>query len=950
MRKILLFIACILLIISCREYETDLDQSVNVNAQSMLTLSGPGNNIFVGTVYPVELILNSVHQLGDYQVSAVYTTDKAAKIVRPSDGKTYITGRDTMLITAHQPTYINVLPMEPGLCRLVVTVKDLQGNEIGTKEINFEAVSPDLSIMLLKDGAEIQKLFDRPALLQSRGNFVIRAFSLREDLSTAEINVATVGSSIRLVDQPTPTFRAATDQELASAPEHIRTRAEGVTGLYVADMPIEYDAVELGVTKLNFSAVSDHADVVVKDSIKVIDGTWLASITNAPYNSQLKQYIRPEAWAGAVDSIAYLIDVNYNNVGSTKFRVKFEVGEPLKTRLSQKRSGHLTADDNYKANQWYDFSNYLAGKIYFYAADGSGTYSDVVKISFQNGEAGAIQEYNVHIQFKQTGTFDFSVMFKRNSEYSPIAIEDGNLPVEQINLSEISNITTPILIQAIDNNPYSKFDYRITQISTNPSHRTLAHSYAEHNTGIIYGQWSAASTHYISNNNNIELFLVAASQYYESLLGELFIDYALKRVSDNLEKTVRKRIQIIDDRIDFAMALVDGQANPNVYQNQQASVFQLTYKTPWMNSDKYKLIVESSDPSVVEVYVANPNLSFSPVVFGTPSNAPASHSPVGEPLGLRTIGLIQLKGKKIGETTLSFTLRDEASGATKKITQRVSTLADPISYVHQPANAYNQITSLNDIPSVAFGETIHSRYMPRVKLRVSSDVKYSGNNTGKFTVRFTKSNTEFSNNTRVYLETVGYVTFDSDIILDVDRDYFYVLSPEDNSDAWYPINYKREIEVTITKADLEIPITTSKLPVSYQIREYKPMVLGQASGTHISHGAWGSPTQNPGDTFIEGEYTYEYVLFEYRANANYFLIPSISASNDGVVLPDKVSIAGSAIHRTTLVRLSGGGGFVASGNPPPDQYFCVLSGEIKDAFGHKYTISYNVPESEIERW
>ena len=811
----LLLIATAVAAVACQEYTVDLDQTVKVEISSMLKMMPADQYAFVGTSYPVFITLNSVHNLGEYDVAVNYTlNNKPAKIQIPGGSKEY-SKDDSILVKTGVKKEIILTPLETGTYRISFTFKTAQGKEIGFDEINFEVTAPDMALMILKNDAEVLSLYERPAYIETSDNFTVRAFSLTEPLGNATLRVEQAGSSIVLKGTIRPgSVRLASAEDLTSAPAYIRTAAATTSGgISVADFDIEYDAVEIGKTKLKFTANSEHAQAILSDSINITAGNWGVVFNNTIYDENLKQFVRPDTWAGLTDSINYLIDVNFNNVGSRVFKVKFESLYPEKTALTWAKNLPWEVGSTYDYGEWYDFSDNLAGKVFYYATPGAGAYSDVIKITVKNGELGSEVEQHIKITFKQTEDFDFAVTFKHKS------LPGDDPPVnDTILYSELENITTLVRLAVSDENPYSTFDYKIIQENADAVYRNIRYAYGSSDYSVRYGYFEASNTQYIQNY--IDLSLVITNQSYDAYFGEFDFKYTARRVLDNKEKEITKHIVILDDRLDFNLGMAPGNARTDVYKNEPVTMFQVLYKTPSTNADDYDLTVSADNEATADVYLADKSLAYQKAQYNETVIPPATNAPDGRALAQINSGLVQIKGHTPGTATIAFKLRHKVTGAEKTITQTITCQDDPINYTLVPHVARD--ADGYDVPASEFGSTIHKRMHPRFKLRVSSSVNYSGNNNGRVKVRFIKKS-DLVNEARVFNDKHQVQIFDTYYSLNVDTDHIFELRPAGNAREWaMPAGAEQQVQIEILRDNEEYAFTAQE-EVEYTLRDYIPM-------------------------------------------------------------------------------------------------------------------------------
>ena len=441
-------------------------------------------------------------------------------------------------------------------------------------------------------------------------------------------------------------------------------------------------------------------------------------------------------------------------------------------------SAKQDASTMYDSNKWYDFSEKKNGKLY-YVFLSPPDFADTIFISMQNGELGSIIKYKLFVSSKQSADFDVNATFK------PILADE----FDEINYSELMyGINDPVTLVVTDENLYSKFDYEIGTQNVNEIQKYITHNDRKpelENLSIVpYNTWLAYDYGHITKTKSFKIVCTdSRDQNASSYLANTFNwVYSVKRISDGKTKSVTRKIRILDDRLKFVIDLVPGIANESTYQNQMTTMYQLKYQTPSISADDYTITVISNNEDAADVYLMNKDMSFRKTSFDIPEIPPASHNLDGSPLAANNSGLIQIKGKQPGKAVLTFTLRHKATGATATVTKTVTTIADPVKFVIEPAPTIDAMNVEHD--AVPFGGIFHTYQNPRFKIRLSGNSEYPGNTQGEATVIFSTVPSIINvAQLTIFRETYYHtkVTYGEPVQLQYDVDYFItVTAPVDH--------------------------------------------------------------------------------------------------------------------------------------------------------------------------
>ncbi|MDR0659678.1 MAG: hypothetical protein LBG19_02520 [Prevotellaceae bacterium] len=884
MKKLLASLAFLTLLgfVSCREYAEDkTSREVAVTMNTVLNSFTGGNSVgFVGNTYSLGLCVNSKFGIGGYPVSMTYSCNKNLEV---SEQPKVYSQNDTLGFSLAQERVLGVKVKEIGVHRLSLTFKDNTGAILAVEELNFEIAAPDLTIMILKNGAALDKLDDIPHFIEQESSFVIRTFSLKESLEDGKVGVTLqrVGTSVELKNWEDGETKYSTSlqtystrssaKELDKLPEYVRELVRQNVEVSQADFVVEHKNVAEGETGLNLVAKTNNASVALTDKITVRQGSWGFFINNATYDQQSHQYSRPEHWVGEVDSLDYTIDVNYFNVGSSVFKVKFEVvGDPTKINLHWQKELPVNADESnfYGFGQWYDFSDKLTGKIY-YTVIGGDAHDDVVKIIVKNGELGQEVTAAVAVKAKQTADFKLGVQFKQLTESGDEAVVNDTILYSEL----VNGIQKPVVIKVQDDNPTSLFDYKLIQDNANVIQNKLRHVWGDDYT-IVYGSYAAKATQYISEQ--LSLTLVATNQNWEGYLGDFDIEYTVKRVIDGKEKTVKKHVVVVDDRLDFQLESLVGTLDGFI--NEPVNMFRVKYLEGFHYTN-LEMKVYTDDNTVMFTEFMTPTQEFTRVNMGEFATPPASHN--GANPIVNGGAVLRIIGAKVGTYNVHFLLRDKISGAQKTLTRTITVKDDPVQYSIVAAGSIDFMGKVRE--AVPLNGSHHVREMARIRLRILSSSLYSGNTAaGTAKVVFIKNNNGQNNIIRLRMTDHpagggSAITYGDTYTLDIEKDYYLVLDTDPGNNANL-IGLDKQFELQITKAhNLDTPIESEIEEFKYKVRNYSPPSYNYSLGTKnrtLKSNNSSQGLQFCGDT----EYTYQITTTVYNVTAK---VTSVSINGAG---------------------------------------------------------------------
>jgi len=810
--KTILLICATLLLITCREFKDNpLPRDITVNIETSLT-----EGVFVNNEYSISYIVKQVNRVSNFPVTATYTVSRKAVIT--SGAKEY-SDRDTLMFEMKKPRKITIKPTETGTYRLTMTFRDDKGTVIGTDELNFSVGAPDLDIYFVMNGSRVQNLNQTPNFQEYEGLFIVRVTSATEELNKGRLKLTAniTGASVEVKNWKDNEAKISQANDLPQT----------------VDFIVEYKNISIGETEFKFTAESQNSKASVSSSMTVQESKPGTLTLNTTYNQQGNFYSRPLLWVGQTDEVSYLIQPDPQAV-SNVYRMRFEMKDPMKLVLfnTGDPAQHF-AENMYEPNRWYDFSNKLSGSIFYVFPLETSSYKDTIFISLQNGEMGAINRYKLFVSCRQSDDFDFNVTFR------PTLI-DG---YDEIKLSELrdNNINDFVKLSVLDENPYSKFDYQLSWQNMNSFQSSIRQTLPKANYSgqfdLSYVVWLGNEFGYLVNSNpasgsvelkkNLQLICrqVPTEDNAGGYLGTFNWVYEVRRESDGKRKTVTRQIRVVDDRMASKIEFADeNKANREwTYQNETVTMYQLFFSTPSIFSTDYELTVLSTNVNVADVYLMNPNGTFRLATFGNAEVPPSSHNGATA-ISANNAGRIQIKGKQPGTATLTFALKHKPSGATKSITKTVTTTADPVQFIIEPAPTIDNMNV--ERGAVSFGGTFHPRQNPRFKIRLHKSSLFSGNTTGTADVVFTTT-PSLTNVARLTIRGGSYsntsVAYGSTVQLAYDTDYFVtVASP--TAHPWnVPIGSEQFVNITLTKATNQQTtiVHNENNTVRYTLRAYQ---------------------------------------------------------------------------------------------------------------------------------
>jgi hypothetical protein len=608
---------------------------------------------------------------------------------------------------------------KPGTYRFLIQFfKENKKDEIlGKYEFTFVIGTPDLNMYIVMDGKRIDNLYGQQSFLETDGEFLVRVLSEKEDLNKGRLTLTAniTGSSVQVLNWKDRESKISQSDDLPQT----------------VDFLVQYKNILVGKTRFFFTAQSQNSSAILKDSINIVENKPGTLTFAATYDEETNFYSRPQLWVGQTDSVDYIIqkdpESNYN-----AFRIMFEMKDPTKLWFfNTGDESKQNASTNYEANKWYDFSDKMTGKLY-YMFPSPQTYQDTVYISLQNGTQGKIIKYKLFLSCKQSDDFDFSVAFKTT-------LVNG---YDEIKLSELKNgVDDLVTLSVSDKNPYSQFDYELGGSNINDVQRNIVQTALKEGypnlIDLPYGEWLGRDFGYLFNTKTFKVIcnILPNDANADGYIGTFNWTYTLKRASDDKRKSVTRQIKIIDDRLSFLIDMAPGNSRESIYQNETITAYQLKYKSPSLSAEDYVITITSSNEDIADVYLVNKDLTFRKVTFGAAETSPASHNPSGSMLAVSEIGKIQIKGKQPGTAILSFTLKHKISGASGTITKTVTTIADPVQYVIEPAPTLDFMSK--ERTAIPFGGQFHTYQNPRFKIRLNKASGYSANTSGTASVVFT---------------------------------------------------------------------------------------------------------------------------------------------------------------------------------------------------------------------
>ena len=324
-----------------------------------------------------------------------------------------------------------------------------------------------------------------------------------------------------------------------------------------------------------------------------------------------------------------------------------------------------------------------------------------------------------------------------------------------------------------------------------------------------------------SQNDDLPKMVDFFVEYQNALVGET--EFVFTAQSQNSIAVLRSSMNVQEN---FSIELAPGnpRESASAYQNETITAFQLKYKTPSILADDYTITVTSNNEDVADVFLMNKDLLFRKTLFGVAEIPPASHNSNGSLLSADNSGLIQIKGKKPGIAILSFTLIHKASGVSGTITKTVTTIADPVQFVIEPAPTIDAKNIERD--AIPFGGVFHTYQNPRFKIRLLNNSDYPENTQGVAIVTFSTA-PSLINVAQLTISGGVFdnidITHDTPIHLFYDMDYFVTVSAPTSLPWDAPVGTEPFLNIRMTKAtNLQTPIVAEYDDiVKYRLRAYK---------------------------------------------------------------------------------------------------------------------------------
>jgi hypothetical protein len=826
-------LATVLVTTTCNDredYFANANLGVTVALESPLTGCTESHPGFINLDYAFDITLTPEYSKANpLPLVAKFACENAAgNFILSMGNKPYTTNDTIVFKSLTKKMKLNV--SKPGTYKFLIQFfrENSQDEILGQYEFAFVIGSPDLNMYIVRDGKRVENMDETANFLGYEGSFIVRVNSDKEDLNKGRLKLTAgiTGGSVQVKNWKDRETKISQTDDL---PETV-------------DFLVEYKNVQTGRTKFVFTAQAQNSSATLKDSMTVREALPGSLVLQTAYSEEKDYYSREQLWVGQPDSVAYLITPDPKAV-SDVFRMKFEMADPGKVWLFDSRDQHY-GNHQYLANQWYDFSGRLNGKIYIISPSGA-SYSDTIKISLQNGGMGPITTYKLFVSYKQSDDFDFKATFKPE-------LTDG---YDVIKLSELTDgIVNPVVLAVNDENPYSKFDVELGFQNMNEAHRNIVQRATKighvNLDNLLYGRWIGMDYGYMNGENNTKNFKIVCLIAPTNQTASAYIEhpfnwsYNIKRLSDGKIKTVTRKIRIIDDRMAFSIDMAPGNTREWTYQNETVTAYQLKYGAPSLSADDYFLTVTSTDEAVADVYLVNRDLSFAKAIFGAMDGTPpASHNPGpnASMLSPGDIGKMQIKGKQPGTAVLSFTLKHKVSGASKTITKTVTTTADPVEYVIEPATTIDAMQK--ERAAVPFGGQFHSYQNPRFRIRLAKSKVYAPNTGGTATVVFSTAGT--LTNVAVLKRDGMAVSYGEPVQMAYDTDYFItVASPA--AHPWnVPAGAEQWLNIKMTKATgQETPIEAElNGAVRYTLRAYRKPAF-EVTAAPASEGTNGQETVN----------------------------------------------------------------------------------------------------------
>jgi len=779
---------------------------------------------FINNLYFARYTLVSKDNRWNIPVTATYSISKSAKVTA---GVKEYSQQDTLMFTTNKTRELKVMPTEHGTYRFLMTFKDNSEIVIGANELNFGVEVPDLNMHIVRDGNRVQNLNDTENLLEYEGSFIVRVLSEKEALNNGKLTLSAniTGSSVN--------SKNWNDGD-------IKTSKAGDSP-HLVDFIVDYKNINLGKTDFVFTASSKMTSVVLQDNMNIRESyPCTFTLPETSYNQEKKYYSRPQLWVGETDYVNYNIDPHPKAVSNLR-RLKFEIKDPSKLSLynGDPNQGN---PQKYATNIWHDFSNRLNGKLY-YMFQSTGNYSDTIYIYSQTGELGPVTKHKLFVSCRQTDDFGFEVSFKP-------ALAGG---YDEILFTDLPGITNPVTLKVTDANPFSKFDYKVTT-NANTVQQGIIHrgaNTAGTTVNVAFNSWLANTFGYLTggtaSGNTKSFNIICTNTPANGHVGVFNWIYDITRQSDNKTKKITRQIKIIDNRVNFSININPG-GKESVYQNETSTTYRLMYDTPSLSANDYQLIITSTNANVADVYLQKEDRTFRKATFAGVETPPATHNYGGTSLGTES-GRMQIKGKQPGTATLTFTLKHKASGTEKSVTKTVTTIADPIQFLIEPAPTLDAMSK--ERPAIPFGGQFHTYQNPRFKIRLQKSSLYSGNTEGAASVVFSTT-PSLTNVARFILKggisgNPGYhsstnVSYGTAIEMAYDTDYWITVTAPAAHPWNVPVGSEQFLKVTMTKAtNQEIKIHAESNVINYKLRAYSAPNYNY-SGEVQNEGSCNNPT------------------------------------------------------------------------------------------------------------
>ena len=798
-----LIVSSMLFFTACNDradYFSITDLKIDISVETPLTACTSGYPGFINLDYALNInILPRYTTANPLPVVAQYSCENSSSFELFSGNKKYAPA-DTILFQSLSKE-MKMRVSKPGTYRFSIHFfKENKKDEIlGYYEFTFFIGAPDLNMYIVRNGKRVVNLEETENFLESEGSFIVRVNSEKEDLNKENLTLTAkiTGSSVQIKNWEDGESKLS---RMDDAPQTV-------------DFLVEYKNIQVGKTRFVFTAQTQNSSVVLRDSMNIQESRQGTFTLNTAFHQNGNYYSRNPLWVGQTDTVEYSITPDPKTI-SPVFKLRFEISEPTKLRLFN--TGNPTKQDSnteYEPNKWYDFSEKKNGKLY-YVFPSPVNFSDTIFISMQNGELGAIVKYRLFVSCKQSADFNINATFKPT-------LADG---FDEIKYSELKDgINNLVSLVVSDENPYSKFDYEIETQNANEIQKLIVHKDRKQGqeslSDVAYNTWLANDYGYLAKTKSFKIACTDPNdQNATAFLANTFNwIYTVKRISDGKTKTVTRKIKIVDDRLEFGFELspLNTEKREYGYINEPHTMYRIIYLLPSLKSSDYSIKFTSTDESIADIYLVNSDLLFRKAQFNLYHSAPASHNQQETSLG-NLSGSIQIKGKKVGKTNISFIIRHIKTNTEKTFTKTIEVKNDPVTYSISPVMPSDL---QNKIYPTTFGSDLHIYKQAGFKLKIHGSSKFSGNHSGKVKVKFNLSTT---NSHTLYLNKT--YTNGSIIELEYDTEYSFTFSDNKNTGGWSSsaINAFIKCDIDIvsgTAQETQITTKTNDI-IKYRIVQY----------------------------------------------------------------------------------------------------------------------------------